>query len=62
MRRPPSRPVRDRKTGEVEILPGALTVRTLERVKADLAGLAQVDLINKGAIGEIKFTPQPTAR
>mmetsp|Transcript_35846 Transcript_35846/g.61954 ORF Transcript_35846/g.61954 Transcript_35846/m.61954 type:complete len:195 (+) Transcript_35846:16-600(+) len=52
--------VRDRKTGEVEILPGILTVRTVERVKADLAGLASVDLINKGAIGEIKL--QPTAR
>ena len=44
-------------TGAVELKPGTLTIRRMEKVKADLAGLATADIANNEAIGTIKFKP-----
>ena len=47
----------DRKTGAVTLSEGALTVRNMQRVKADLVGLATADIAESQAIGGIRFAP-----
>jgi len=47
----------DRKTNQVELRPAEVTLRIVETVKADLAGLATADISTDEVIGSIRFSP-----
>jgi hypothetical protein len=47
----------DLKTGQVTLGSAPLTVKVMQRVKADLAGLATADIAENEPIGTIRFTP-----
>lgn len=48
---------RDRKTGRVTLEPATLTIRKMETVKADILGVASIELYDEIKVGQLSLRP-----
>jgi hypothetical protein len=48
---------RDRKTGQVTLEPATLTIRKMETVKADILGVASIELYDEIKVGQLSLRP-----
>lgn len=48
---------RDRKTGQVTLEPATLTIRKMETVKADILGVASIELYDEIQVGQLSLRP-----
>jgi hypothetical protein len=48
---------RDRKTGDVTLEPATLTIRKMETVKADILGVASIELYDEIQVGQLSLRP-----